>query len=364
MSRRRRGSRLLRSLLVAAIVLGGLALWPVIAPPPREDRTPACRELVRVVEAAGAKRGLIAAGGAPRPESRTAEGIRWEIVDRTFRVPPPATARSAAASLRRAAVARGFLVRVEAAGPDRLALEAAFPDGRPALRVLLRPQRWIALIIDDMGYSRETARRICALPCRLTCAIIPGTKWARDVSAMARRRGKEVMLHLPMQSPFASPDVPEYATMIRHGMSKAEVADRVHGALKAVPGARAVNNHEGSSATADADLMAHVMLALKPLELGFVDSVTIPTSVAWRMAREAGLRWGRRDVFLDDDRSLDAVERQFAKAVATAVRKGVAIVIGHHSAPATLDVLERRIPEAERSGIEFVHATAALRGGR
>ncbi len=362
MSSRRRPSLAGRALGVAALLLTGLALWPVLAPAPREDRTEACRALAAAVDAAAAKRGLVSDQARAGTEARTAAGVRGEIADRVFRVPPPATVAGAAATLRRAAAARGMLVRVESAGAGKVTLEASFADGRPALRALLRPKRWIALIIDDLGYRLDTARRVIALPARLTCAIIPGTAHGREIAALARRRGQEVMIHLPMESPFKSPDVPEYTTMIRAGMSRADVERRIRDAVRDVPGARTVNNHEGSAATADGELMFHVMQTLKSLNLGFVDSGTTAGTVAWRVARDSGLRWGRRDVFLDNDRALEAIEGEFARAVRVATRRGVAIVIGHHHFPATLDVLERRIPEAERAGVEFVHATAVLRG--
>ena len=169
------------------------------------------------------------------------------------------------------------------------------------------------------------------------------------------------MLHLPMESPFKVPDVPEYATMIRAGQTYAEVERRVRQAVDEVPGVSSVNNHEGSSATIDAVLMARVMRALKPLGLGFLDSCTVLHSVAWRSARRAGLRWARRDIFLDSDHTTAAIERQFALAVRKAERKGVAIAIGHHHFPATLEVLERKIPQAEAAGIEFVPVSRVLR---
>ena len=78
--------------------------------------------------------------------------------------------------------------------------------------------------------------------------------------------------------------------------------------------------------------------------LYFIDSLTNPLSVAESEAQQAGIPTDRRDVFLDNDRSLDGLFQQFQRAMDIAERKGSAILIGHPY-PETLDFLEVVLPE-------------------
>ncbi len=222
----------------------------------------------------------------------------------------------------------------------------------------------LAICMDDFGFSLKSARRVCALPCRLTCAIIPLTGFATKTAEMAAAVGKEVFIHMPMQPTYRLPDVPEYSVVIGAGLSPDEIADRIARARASVPGAAGMNNHEGSLATEDPELMAHVMAVLGPLEFCFLDSMTTVNTTAWKAARDAGLCWGKNGDFLDADRSPPAIEAVFARAVARARRRGRAIIIGHAWSANTIDALERLIPAAQAEGITFVPVTELLTPGR
>ena len=87
--------------------------------------------------------------------------------------------------------------------------------------------------------------------------------------------------------------------------------------------------------------------------LFFVDSYTTADSVALRIARERGIPSVRRDVFLDPDRRLDTVEREFARLKSIAEARGYAVGIGHPY-PDTLDFLARALPALDAEGFALV----------
>ena len=58
----------------------------------------------------------------------------------------------------------------------------------------------ISIVIDDMGKRLETGQRVLALPGPVACAFLPKARYTRLLAGNARAAGKEVMLHLPMDS--------------------------------------------------------------------------------------------------------------------------------------------------------------------
>lgn len=200
----------------------------------------------------------------------------------------------------------------------------------------------LTLIIDDLAYDSGLARRTLALPRPFTVAILPDSPFARAVLADAGEHDIDIMLHLPMDAGApARTDAPVIAAT----MTESEIRERVRAALQRVPNAVAVNNHEGSALTADAEAMAVVMDELhRHGGLIFVDSRTNPDTVAARSAGDAGLAHTSRDVFLDHDPAEEAVDRAVDLWLDAAEREGCALAIGHPRA-ATLTVLERRLPQ-------------------
>jgi len=126
--------------------------------------------------------------------------------------------------------------------------------------------------------------------------------------------------------------------------------------LETVPHAAGVNNHEGSKATADPQLMDALMPALRERGLFFVDSRTTASTVAYNTARRYGVRAASRKVFLDDSLDANAIEKQIDLAVKDADRDGQAIAIGHPH-PETIATLRQMLPRLKEHGIQLVFAS-------
>jgi len=205
-------------------------------------------------------------------------------------------------------------------------------------------------------------RRLAALPCRMTCTIIPFTPHSRAAARILAAHGKEIYVHMPMQPDYPMADVPEYSIALKKGLESHEIVLCLERAFEDIPGAKGLNNHEGSVATQNPDLMAPLMAFMKERRMVFLDSVTNKRTVAWKMARESGIRWLKRDVFLDSVRTEKDVREFFWKLVGRARRDGQAVGIGHVYG-VTLSVLESEIPKAQKGGTEFVFASSLAMGG-
>jgi polysaccharide deacetylase 2 family uncharacterized protein YibQ len=212
----------------------------------------------------------------------------------------------------------------------------------------------LAIIIDDLGYDRSAADAVLALGFPLTVSVLPHLPLSGELAEEARRRGDQVMLHLPMESEAdgAKPENIE----LRVGMSAAQVDATLAGMLETVPYAAGVNNHQGSRATADPALMQALMPALRQRGLFFVDSRTDAKTVAYDTAESAGVPAASRKVFLDDVPSREAILKQLGLAARDAQRDGFTIAIGHPR-PATIAALAEGIPSLEARGIHLVFAS-------
>jgi polysaccharide deacetylase 2 family uncharacterized protein YibQ len=216
----------------------------------------------------------------------------------------------------------------------------------------------LAIIIDDIGYDRLGAEAFFALPYPFTVSVLPNLPYSTELAEEAQRFGYKVMLHLPMES--TNGDAKPEAIELRVGMSQEEVGRVLSRMLETVPYASGVNNHQGSRATTDPQLMSEVMLALRERDMFFVDSRTAPNSVAYSVARRSGVPSAYRTVFLDDIQTREATLQQLTLAEREAQKEGWAIAIGHPH-PTTLHALAEFLPALESRGVHLVFVSELVR---
>lgn len=194
----------------------------------------------------------------------------------------------------------------------------------------------LAVIVDDGGYNLELAKRAAALEIPLTWAIIPYLPYSKAAAAAAAAKQIPFLLHMPMQA-TADKDRSKY--IIGKGMSPEEIKEDCEKALDSLNGAIGMNNHRGSLATTDEELMKHVAETLLERQLVFVDSSTTDKSIAQKTFLDAGVAALRNNGFLDNTPDKRAIAAQFKEAAKNAKRHGYAIVICHFR-PATMMFLE------------------------
>ena len=200
-------------------------------------------------------------------------------------------------------------------------------------------QNKLAIVIDDVGYHLKEDAAIFAMPREISVAIIPAAPHARARNQEAKSQDRDILIHMPMQ-PMRAVKIEDGGLHL--GMSATQVNNRVNTAKNIVNDAIGMNNHMGSAATADPQLMTYLMTALQEKHLFFLDSRTIGKSVAGKIAKEQGVRSLDRHIFLDDSNELADVQHQFKAAIQYARKHGTAIAIGHPR-PNTIAVLQAGI---------------------
>lgn len=212
-----------------------------------------------------------------------------------------------------------------------------------------------AIVMDDMGQDLEAANKLLREPYPLTFSVLPELSYSSQTARAAHAAHRAVMLHLPMQPEPGSGARPGPGEIII-GMQDDEVAKTIRADLSTVPFAEGVNNHMGSRATADAELMSEVMKVLAAHGLYFVDSRTTAETRALAMARRQGLPAFYRSVFLDDTETVAYTLEQLRTFRRVVQERGVALAIGHPH-PTTIEALKEFLPEFERDDIQLIPAS-------
>jgi len=214
----------------------------------------------------------------------------------------------------------------------------------------------VSVVIDDLGRSLGEVRALRKLGVPITYAVLPFETRTPEVVASLRQAGEEILCHLPMEPRNGANPGPG---ALRTSMDPAEIRTLTRRALEAVGGAVGVNNHMGSSLTANPQLMSAILEEISDRRLFFLDSRTSAESVGYRLASQMGIASAERQVFLDPDPSDQAVRHQFRRLLDLARRRGAAIAIGHPY-DSTLRVLAEEIPRAKAQGYDFVPVSFLL----
>jgi polysaccharide deacetylase 2 family uncharacterized protein YibQ len=208
----------------------------------------------------------------------------------------------------------------------------------------------VAIIIDDIGYRLDSGLKAARFPAPLTLAILPFSPNGRKLAALGFLEGKTIMMHVPMSNIQQTQLEPGGLT---EQMDKATLISALRNSLTTIPYVTGINNHMGSRLTQLPQTMNWVMEELKQQDLFFIDSRTTADSCAWSAAQKHQLPTNKRDVFLDNERSPEAINKQLDQLILLARKNGSAVAIGHPY-PETMAALKERIPQLNRQGITLV----------
>jgi len=212
----------------------------------------------------------------------------------------------------------------------------------------------IAIVIDDLGYGdQRLLDEFLDLDYPLTFSVLPGYDRSRAAAEAVLVKGKELLMHLPME-PHGYPSINPGKDPILVDLSASEIRSRIARHLSSLPRVSGISSHMGSLATQDPEVMKSVLEDTKSRGMFFLDSMTTPGSVSKKVAAQLGALCLRNDLFLDtSSKDQKKVGKMIERAEGIALSKGRAIVIGHLY-PGTLKALKDKLPELESKGIRLV----------
>ncbi len=221
-----------------------------------------------------------------------------------------------------------------------------------------RPKAQVAIIVDDLGRDLHAVRSLLEIDLNLTMAVMPEELHTRESAELSHRAGREILVHMPMEPDSYPQNNPGPGALLL-GQDQEEIKSRVSSMFVKVPYAVGGNNHMGSRFTQYPEGMQAVIEVMKEGGWFFVDSRTSPGSIALTEAHRANLAAVSRDIFLDNNRNVDAIARQLREAVKIARSRHKVVAICHPY-PETIEALRQEAAYLHQQDIQVVPVSHLL----
>ena len=141
--------------------------------------------------------------------------------------------------------------------------------------------------------------------------------------------------------------------------TKEDVEQKLSSMISTTPYASGANNHMGSRATQNEQLMSWTLSYLQQRGFYFVDSLTTNRSAAYSTAKKLEVSAARRHIFLDNCLEESAILSQLRRLKTIALKNGCAVGIGHPF-PETARAVERFLDTLKGSPFSLVHISQVL----
>ncbi|MDN5354016.1 MAG: uncharacterized protein PWQ09_772 [Candidatus Cloacimonadota bacterium] len=219
----------------------------------------------------------------------------------------------------------------------------------------------MAIVVDDFGYfAGKLLEDFNELHPHLTYSILPGLSHSQEVMQKAAATGHETIIHIPME-PISYPKADPGKNAIFVQLSEKEIIKRVQNYIDELPLCKGANNHMGSLATADKDVMTVVLKVLKDNDKYFIDSRTTSSSVAYDTAQHLLMPSLENQMFLDSpdisDKTLNTKVRRVKKLVE---QKDKFVIITHCTNREKYEYLKEFLRRIKKLDVEIVPASKLL----
>jgi polysaccharide deacetylase 2 family uncharacterized protein YibQ len=219
----------------------------------------------------------------------------------------------------------------------------------------------VAIVIDDFGYiGGNMLQGFAELDEAVSFAILPDLPNSKKTAQIANIHGHEVILHVPMQALDAGQSPGK--TFIKAGDSKERITELLAGYLEQIPQAVGANNHMGSKATSDYQVMLNVLSTLHTKGLFFLDSKTNGKSKVINAATELKIDYAARDIFLDvPDVSATTLNAKLKELEKYRGRVEPVIIISHCHNQAKLDAMRSFVNQLKGMGVRLIPISDAVK---
>jgi polysaccharide deacetylase 2 family uncharacterized protein YibQ len=186
----------------------------------------------------------------------------------------------------------------------------------------------VAIVISGLGISaKSTTAAINGLPSGVTLAFAP---YANDVQrwvSLARMKGHEVLLEVPME-PYDFPDSDPGQYTLRTGVGEDTNTKKLTWSLTRFTGYVGVTNLLGGRMLTDANALEPMMAYMTRRGLLFFDNGSTLHSVAGDVAGRVGVPFAQATVTVDSIQAAMEIDRRLSELETEARTKGSAVGSG------------------------------------
>lgn len=221
----------------------------------------------------------------------------------------------------------------------------------------------VIIIVDDFGTATGALlQNFANLPKEVAFAILPDLPHTQAAAQAAQNSGRDVLIHCPMEATISKTSPGK--RYLKPGQDGETVRDMLDSFYAQMPMAIGLNNHMGSTATQNKELMQTVLEHLRTKGLLFVDSVTIGNTAGYRLAQSVGMRAIKRDLFLDVPDNSDAtIAARISDLGRFRGRVEPVIIITHCHNNAKLVALQKFITQIQDMGVRLTSLSGWYGGG-
>src|SRR5262249_49938054 len=138
------------------------------------------------------------------------------------------------------------------------------------------------------------------LPAPFAVAVVPGTRAGERTLLAARQRGRELVLHLPLE-PLNYPRINPGPGTVLVSMPPGRISATVRRYLDQAGNVAAVANDMGSLATQDLTVMTAVYRELRRRRVPFLHVAPAAGAVCKSLAADLGVNYAEPDVVVDGE---------------------------------------------------------------
>jgi len=237
-------------------------------------------------------------------------------------------------------------------------------DGTPPMRAYAAPaisagKPRIAIVINGLGISaKSTTAALNGLPAGVTLAFAPYMSDAPRWVTLARQKGHEVLLEVPME-PYDFPDSDPGQHTLRAGAGEDANTQRLVWALTRFTGYTGVTNFLGGRLLSDAGALEPVLTYLTRRGLLFYDNGSATHSVAPDVAARVGATFAQATVSIDTIQAAMEIDHRLSDLETTARAQGSASGSGFLY-PLTIDRVNKWAQGLSGRGFVLVPVSAIV----
>jgi polysaccharide deacetylase 2 family uncharacterized protein YibQ len=219
----------------------------------------------------------------------------------------------------------------------------------------------LALVLFGFGEDAAKADSFFAAPFPFAVAVAAGDKGSAASFRAAHKRGRELVLHLPLE-PLNFPQVNPGPGTLLVTMKPTKVAGEVRRYLDQAAPVAAVANDLGSLATQDMTLMRAVYRELKKGDVPFLHVSPVAGAVCKPLAADMGIAYAEPDIVVDHEARTDtrALDRAWTAALKHARARG-RVVVWMRATPLSIRWLPGALASKRIEGVSIVPLSALLR---